>query len=307
MPRYNSQFGFQSYSLVPPAIKMLIAINVIVFVVNALVLPGLSFNGEPLDSMFERMFALMPTGSEMFYPYWQLVTYQFLHGGLGHLFFNMLALWMFGSELEQIWGSARFLVFYLLSGIGGGLLHLAIDAGAPTVGASGAIMGVLVGFGMTFPDRPVMMFPLFIPIPARIFVIIYALIDLYSGFSSSADGVAHFAHLGGAVTGVLLLKFGKRSGLYSKAQQIGDRLFSGKKRQETGFKVVTAKYRDIPVNPTSQTSQNKMFHGGSFFFNGEYITEDTVNIILEKISESGYDSLDQREKDILMEISRRMG
>ncbi|MFM8473017.1 MAG: rhomboid family intramembrane serine protease, partial [Candidatus Kapaibacterium sp.] len=226
MPRYNSQFGFQSYSLVPPAIKMLIAVNVIVFVVDALILPGLSFNGDSLSDMFQRTFALMPSGSEMFYPYWQLVTYQFLHGGLGHLFFNMLALWMFGSELEQLWGSSRFLIYYLLSGIGGGLLHLAIEPGAPTVGASGAIMGVLVGFGMTFPDRPVMMFPLFIPIPARIFVIIYALIDLYAGFSSSSDGVAHFAHIGGAVAGVLLLKFGEKSGLYGAIGRIGDAMSS---------------------------------------------------------------------------------
>ncbi|MFN4768705.1 MAG: rhomboid family intramembrane serine protease [Candidatus Kapaibacterium sp.] len=305
MPRLNNQFGFQSYSLVPPAIKMLIAINVIVFVASALILPGLSFDGESLSNVFERTFALMPQGSEMFYPYWQLLSYQFLHGGLGHLFFNMLALWMFGSELEQIWGSSRFLVYYLLCGIGGGLLHLAIDAGAPTVGASGAIMGVLVGFGMTFPDRPVMMFPLFIPIPARIFVVIYALIDLYSGISSSMDGIAHFAHLGGAITGVLLLKFGERSGFLGSVTRLGDKIFSGSTKSSPGLRVVDAKYRDI--TPAAQTpTQHGMFHGGSFFFNGEYITEDTVNVILDKISATGYDSLDQREKDILLEISRRM-
>ncbi|MFM8180176.1 MAG: rhomboid family intramembrane serine protease [Candidatus Kapaibacterium sp.] len=305
MPRYNSQFGFQSYSLVPPAIKMLIAVNVIVFVVDALILPGLSFNGDSLSDMFQRTFALMPSGSEMFYPYWQLVTYQFLHGGLGHLFFNMLALWMFGSELEQLWGSSRFLIYYLLSGIGGGLLHLAIEPGAPTVGASGAIMGVLVGFGITFPDRPVMMFPLFIPIPARIFVIIYALIDLYAGFSSSSDGVAHFAHIGGAVAGVLLLKFGEKSGLYSAIGRIGDAMSSKRTTSSSGLRVVNAKYRDIPP-VSAPSSQNNIFHGASFFHKGEYVTEDTVNVILEKISATGYDSLDQREKEILMEISRRM-
>ena len=305
MARHNSNFGFQSYSLVPPAIKFLIAVNIIVFLASNIILPSLSYNGESLGNIFDSAFALMPVGSEMFFPYWQLLTYQFMHGGLGHLFFNMLALWMFGSELEQIWGKSRFLMYYLLSGIGGGILHLAIDPAAPTVGASGAIMGVLVAFGMTFPDRPVMMFPLFIPIPARIFVVIYAVIDLYSGLSAAGDGVAHFAHLGGALTGFVLVKFGERAGIFRALERMTDRMSNAQRRSSGGARIINATYRDISA-PSSSTTTS-MFHGGSFFYNGEYITEDTVNIILEKISASGYDSLEQREKDILMEISRRMG
>lgn len=304
MPRYTTQFGFQSNSLIPRAMKTIIIINVVVYVLTSWILPFLSYSGTSLGYVFESFFALKPFDSETFYPYWQLITYQFMHGGFTHLAFNMLALWMFGSELEQIWGSARFVTYYLLSGIGGGILHLVIEPGT-AVGASGAIMGVLVGFGMMFPDRPVMMFPIFIPIPARIFVLLYALIDLFAGFSSSSDGVAHFAHLGGAIAGFLLVKFGESSGLYGFVQRVGQSVSSGRGGAPMGRKVIDAKYRDIPQASTV-ASPSGVFHGGSFFYKGEYITEDTVNIILEKISRSGYDSLDQREKEILMEISRRM-
>ncbi len=255
--------------------------------------------------VFERTFALMPVNSSHFYPYWQLITYQFMHGGISHLFFNMLALWMFGSELEQLWGSQRFLIYYLLCGLGGGALHLWVDASVPTIGASGAIMGVLAAFGMSFPNRPVMMFPLFIPIPAKFFVLIYALIDLYSGFSGSSDGVAHFAHVGGAITGVLLLKFGDKVGIFDAASRLMNSAREGvASRDHTGRKVVEVRYRD--VSSAQSVGSQRMFHGASFFHKGEHITEDVVNGILDKISASGYDSLSQREKDILIEISRRM-
>ncbi len=305
MPSYNGNFRPSPFALVPSAIKILIGINVIVFIISALLPSTIAVDGIPLSAWFELHFALMPQGSEFFYPYWQLISYQFMHGGLSHIFFNMFALWMFGSELEQIWGTNRFLVYYLLCGIGGGVLHLAIGSDAPTVGASGAIMGVLVAFGMTFPDRPVMMFPIFIPIPAKVFVAIYALIDLVAGFGSSSDNIAHFAHLGGAIMGFLLIKFGDRFNIFSTADRLAQAMRSSDSSSQYGGRPVReARYRDIPAVPT--TAQQGMFHGGSFFHKGEYVTEDTVNIILEKISATGYDSLDQREKDILLEISRRM-
>ncbi|MDO5016945.1 MAG: rhomboid family intramembrane serine protease [Porphyromonas sp.] len=149
---------------------------------------------------------------------WQLVTYMFLHGGLGHLFFNMFALWMFGGTLERIWGSWRFLVFFLVTGIGAGLMQelvwfLSVNSYPPyqldwllTIGASGGVFGVLLGFGMMFPNAP--LYIMFIPVPvkAKYFVIGYGLLELFLGVTGTASGVAHFAHLGGMIFGYFLIK-----------------------------------------------------------------------------------------------------
>lgn len=293
----RATFGFGAF--IPPTIKALVGINVAVFLLDWLVLRMLTFHGVSLSQWLVQLFGLMPIGSEYFFPYWQLVTYQFLHGGFWHLFFNMFALWMFGSELNYLWGSRRFLTYYLLSGIGGGILNLLVND-APTIGASGAIMGVLVAYGMTFPDRPVMIFPLFIPIPAKIFVIIYAALDLLSGLTSTDSGVAHFAHLGGALTGFLLLRFGDRWGIFSAAEKLSRPRSSQRPRTP----VEEAEYVDIPWRSGSGTKP--MFHGASFFYKGEYITEETVDRILEKIAERGFDSLTEHEKEILYEVSRRL-
>ncbi len=304
MSRYT-QYRPSPYSLIPPAIKWLIGLNLIVFLLQNLLPDSVGIDGLSLQTWFEVHGALMPMGSEFFYPYWQLITYQFMHAGIGHIFFNMLALWMFGSELEQIWGSVRFIVYYLLCGIGGGLLHIAIGSAGATVGASGAIMGVLIAFGMTFPNRPILMFPFFIPIPAKYFVAMYALIDLVSAASSTSDGIAHFAHIGGAVMGFLLMKFGDRIGIFQAAERFTERMQQqpSHRYDRSSNPVREARFRDVPLSHS--TPPSAVFHGGSFFHKGEYITEDTVDAIYDKINRSGYESLDQREKDILMEISRR--
>ncbi|MFN3306546.1 MAG: rhomboid family intramembrane serine protease, partial [Candidatus Kapaibacteriota bacterium] len=134
------------------------------------------------------------------------------------MFFNLFALWMFGVELETIWGSRKFLTFYILSGVGAGLFQLFIaplfSEPLPTIGASGAVFGVLAAFGFTFPNRPVFMFPIFIPIPAKFFVIFYAGLAFLLGVTGSAGNVAHIAHLGGAFTGFILFKFGDQLGIY---------------------------------------------------------------------------------------------
>ncbi len=296
----KTNFGIGAF--VPPTIKVLVGINVAVFVLDWLVLGMLTYRGIRLDQWVVQLFGLMPIGSDFFFPYWQLVTYQFLHGGFWHLFFNMFALWMFGSELDYLWGSRRFLTYYLLSGIGGGILNLFVSD-APTVGASGAIMGVLVAYGMTFPDRPVMMFPLFIPIPAKIFVIFYAALDLFSGLTATDSGVAHFAHLGGAITGFLLLRYGDRIGIFSIAERLGNSQAS-QRRVTIRHEPVEADFIEIPMRSAPGTKP--IFHGASFFYKGQYITEETVDRILEKINESGFDSLSESEKEILYEVSRRM-
>ncbi|MDW8074600.1 MAG: rhomboid family intramembrane serine protease [Bacteroidota bacterium] len=294
--------GYGGFSaIVSPTIKILVGINVAVFLLDWLVLGMLTYRGIRLDQWIVQLFGLMPIGSEYFFPYWQLITYQFLHGSFWHLFFNMFALWMFGSELDYLWGTRRFLTYYLLAGIGGGVANL-IVTNSPTIGASGAVMGILVAYGLTFPDRPVMIFPLFIPIPAKIFVIIYAALDLFSGLTSTDSGIAHFAHLGGAVTGFLLLRFGDRLGIFSFVERLSQARSSS--RQPWQREPIEAEYIEVPTSMKPGTKP--MFHGASFFYKGEYITEETVDRILEKIAESGFDSLSDREKDILYEVSRRM-
>jgi membrane associated rhomboid family serine protease len=155
----------------------------------------------------EQYFALWPAGE--FFHVWQLVSYFFLHGGIEHILFNMLGLIMFGADLERVWGQRKYLAYILVSTIAAGLTQLAATAYTgdvfPTVGASGGIYGLLLAFALTFPNRVVT--PLFPPIPmrARTFAVVFAGIELFSGITGTASGVAHFAHLGGMVGGFILL------------------------------------------------------------------------------------------------------
>ena len=138
---------------------------------------------------------------------WQLATYLFLHGGLGHIFFNMFALWMFGSELERYWGPRAFLKFYLVTGVGAGILSVLADplGLAPTIGASGAIYGVLMAYGMMFPNRYVYLYFL-VPIKVKYFVGVLGLIAFFSSLNAPGSTIAHVAHLGGMVVAFLYLK-----------------------------------------------------------------------------------------------------
>ncbi len=162
-------------------------------------------------------FALFPLGSGQFMP-WQLVTYAFLHGGVGHLFFNMLGLWMFGSELERLWGQKRYAQFLLAGVLAAAVAQIIFNwvsgSNNPTVGASGALFALLLAFGMLFPNRIIM--PLFPPIPmkARTFVMVFGGIELLMGsglldslLGSGGGNIAHFAHLGGMVGGFLMIRY----------------------------------------------------------------------------------------------------
>jgi len=183
----------------PPITQALILINVAVFCLDQIL----------FGPWFTQLFALWPIG-ERFLP-WQVVTYAFLHGGIGHLFFNMLGLWMFGAELEQLWGPKRFIQFYVSSVLAAALTQLVVAAVLqspyPTVGASGGLFGLLLAFGMLFPNRTIM--PLFPPIPmkARTFVMVFGAIELALGFAAPTGGVAHFAHLGGMLGGWLTIRY----------------------------------------------------------------------------------------------------
>ena len=187
-----------TFSIFPPAVKHLLIINGLFFV-------GLGTPG--VGQFLFKYGALWPLGSGMFEP-WQLVSYMFLHGGLGHVFFNLFALWMFGQAIENYWGTKRFVWFYFLTGIGAAVLHMFIGAGgAPTVGASGAVYGILLAFGMMFPERPIMLLFPPIPIKAKYFVAIFGGIELLNGVLGTQTGVAHFAHLGGMIVGYILIKY----------------------------------------------------------------------------------------------------
>ena len=172
------------------------------------------------DAMTLR-FALWPIHNGLYAPpfeYWQLITYAFLHGGLTHLAFNMFALYMFGSEIERLLGTRRYLVYYFVCVMGAALAQLLVaqlQGGdpEPTVGASGGIFGLLLAFGLAFPKRKlILLFPP-IPMPAWLFVTLYGLLELFLGVTGSQAGVAHFAHLGGMAAGFLLILYWRMRGL----------------------------------------------------------------------------------------------
>jgi len=158
------------------------------------------------------LFALWPLQSGLFRP-WQVLTYGFMHGSWLHIFFNMFAVLMFGSEVERLFGARRYLVYYLLCVVGAALMHLIVVSVAPgmplapTVGASGGVFGLLLAFGMAFPRRQLIIFPIPVPIQAWLAVTLYGAMELYLGVTRTASGVAHFAHLGGMATGFVMIRF----------------------------------------------------------------------------------------------------
>jgi membrane associated rhomboid family serine protease len=196
------------WQLVPPVTRALITTNGLVFLLQ------LVFGGR-----LYSWFALWPLGAEVagpggytgFLP-WQLVTYSFLHGNLLHLLFNMLGLFMFGSDVERLFGRRRFLVYYFASVVAAGIAQLVMSAVSggppyPTIGASGGVFGILLAFGLYFPHRTILLIFPPIPMPARVFVFVYAAIELYLGVTGTQEGVAHFAHLGGMLGGFLLIRY----------------------------------------------------------------------------------------------------
>lgn len=184
----------------PPVTRNLLIANVAVFLLQQ-VMPGVLV-----------WFALWPLGSGMFQP-WQIVTNGFMHGGIAHIAFNMLALYMFGGQIEQTFGRKSYTIYYFTCLIVASLLQLVVlrwfmhDFQTPTIGASGAIFGLLLAFGMMYPHEKVFFMLLPIPIPAWLFVIGYGTLELLSGVLGWMPGVAHFAHLGGMLGGYVLIQY----------------------------------------------------------------------------------------------------
>lgn len=292
--------GFGGFSVFPPVIKNLLIINVAVFFVQILGSEIIVSGDMALSQVLIKYFALIPIGvfsDTTFYP-WQLITYQFMHGGFGHIFFNMFALWMFGMEIENMWGAKKFLTFYLLSGVVAGLCHLFISpllgaAPAPTIGASGAVYAVLIGFALFFPERYIFLYFL-IPIKAK-YLIGFLIVFEFLAINSAHSNIAHLAHLGGALTGFLFIWFDKSSHIDLKAMIKRNRF---KSSASSGSKynifnkdndVQEAKYFDIKDSKDDKLE----------------VTQEEIDRILDKISQSGYQNLTAREKKILFEASKK--
>jgi membrane associated rhomboid family serine protease len=223
-----TDFRMRGFQAIPPVIKNLVILNALVFFAQV------TFENSETIRM-DNLFALHDVHSVFFRPH-QLITYMFMHGSFEHILFNMFALWMFGSVLENHWGSKRFLIFYTVCGLGAGLLHLGVlylemepvmaifrqlppsqqeeilyspsfKVNIATVGASGSVFGCLAAFGWLFPNSLLYIYFLF-PIKAKWFVLIYAGMELWLGIANSAgDNVAHWAHLGGALVGIILVLY----------------------------------------------------------------------------------------------------
>ncbi len=219
---YESSYSPRGFSFLPPVVKNLLIINVLFYLADL----TLSWRGIDLARWLGLHYI---TASD--FHFWQFITYMFMHGNFSHLFFNMFALWMFGYALENYWGGKRFLAYYLITGIGAALcqtgvlaweIHAMSMTYTPeivsqhinqfvTIGASGAVFGILLAFGMCFPNTPIFLYFL-IPIKAKWFVLIYGVIELFAGIGGTADGVAHFAHVGGMIFGFFLIRYWKKHG-----------------------------------------------------------------------------------------------
>jgi len=301
----------------PQVTRNLLLINVIAY----LAMEVLKLQGIDLNNMLGLHFFL----AKDFHVY-QLFTYMFMHGGLMHIFFNMFALWMFGVVIESTWGSRRFLFYYICCGVGAGLTqelaqyvqycvqdlsaYETVNIGTgiismgdylnlwTTVGASGAVYGILLAFGMTFPEERIFIFPLPVPIKAKWFVCFYAAVEVFSAWQQSGDGVAHLAHLGGMLFGFLIIRYWQRHpesyyGGRVKGEEFFDRLKRNwEQRRGTGQADMqahsgTTRETDWEYNERKQKNQEE------------------VDRILDKIRKSGYDSLTKEEKKYLFDQSNQ--
>jgi membrane associated rhomboid family serine protease len=241
----------------------LIIVNVVVFVLQLLFL-----------NRFIVYLGLVPALAVGKFWLWQLVTYMFLHGGFFHLFFNMFVLWMFGSAIEDYWGSSEFLKYYFITGIGAGITNcvFTLHSSIPTIGASGAIFGLLLAYGMAYPDRQIYLYFL-IPIKAKYLVLILGAIELLAIANPGGDGIARFAHLGGLLFGYVYLK--KERFVYEIR-----RLSARSNRQR--------KFKRLRFHEEEEAKER-----------------ERVDAILDKINREGIDSLTHEERDFLRKAGER--
>lgn len=318
----------------PPITKNLIIINVLMFFA---MIVGERW-GVDLTSALGLHFVLASD-----FHFYQLFTYMFMHANVTHIFFNLFMFWMFGRTMETVWGARRFLIFYLVCGLGAGVMQEIVQLGQyyveglylydlvrtnagsismgdylnmwTTVGASGAIYGILLGFGMTFPNERILLLIPPIPIRAKYMVIASIVIELLCGLNASGDNVAHFAHLGGMLFGWLMIRYWRkkdhagRSGFTSweeyrpERTTLGDRIRKKTKGWFERRKDDTDYYKDRGYDhrTPSRTDRDK-----DYDFNARKKAEqEEIDHILEKIKRSGYDSLSDKEKKKLFDAGKK--
>lgn len=299
---------------IPTMTKNLLIVNFLAFVATWV----MEMRGVDLISLFGLHFFM----AEDFRLY-QFVTYLFLHGGFTHIFFNMFALWMFGAVIERVWGPKKFLFYYISCGIGAGLVqeiaqyinYIAMDLSAyqyvaygdtqmltaeflnrwTTIGASGAVYSILLAFGMIFPNERLFIIPFPFPIKAKWLVVGYIAIELFYALSGPGDGVAHTAHLGGMLFGFIMIRYWQKhpggSGNFGRSR--GQEFFDNMKRrfderQHTRWSDKSRQSQDTP------TSEKPKRHN-----------QEEIDVILDKIRKSGYDSLTKEEKKKLFDQSQK--
>jgi membrane associated rhomboid family serine protease len=292
-------FGF---SFFPPVIKNLLIINGVVFFIQIVGQQVGIGSGYTFSDVIMKYFSLIPLegiGSANFYP-WQLITYQFMHGGFGHIFFNMFSLWMFGMEIENMWGSKKFFYYYIICGVSAGIFHLILSPiltglSVPTIGASGAIYGVLIAFGIIFPNRYIFLYFL-IPIKAKYLIAFMILLEIFA-INSVDSTVAHLAHLGGALAGFIFIMFDPNTDAEIKYL----------------FKKTPYRRAAKPFNPfggiKNRFKKKEEVEEAKFYEIKEeenHISQEDIDKILDKISQSGYQNLTEKEKRILFEASKKI-
>lgn len=348
----NTTMRTGGFNLMPPVVKNLLIINGIFFLATVL----LQAKGIDLVSVF----GMHIIGTQAFRP-WQIITYMFMHGSFGHIFFNMFALWMFGSAIENSLGSKKFLIYYLMTGIGAAVVHYLIiyvqlyPVLAPInhflqnpsldsyeyltlhnqipeiqgtlahnfrllqhdstllsditldllavkskllspyviIGASGSVFGLLLAFGMTFPNNYIYVYFL-LPIKAKWFVIIYGAIELIYGISGTSDGIAHFAHLGGMLVGLPILLYW-RKGSGNPFFRFSNPFKKRKRSRQFQKKYATSYETTYSQRPLSDEEYNAR----------KVQEQQTLDEILDKISKNGYESLTRTEKDFLFYYGRK--
>ena len=306
---------------IPTITKNLLIVNVVVFLATYL----FRNMGVDLNNVLGLHFFLAPD-----FHIYQLFTYMFAHGGFSHIFFNMFALWMFGCIVERTWGPKKFLTYYIVCGVGAGLFqelaqfaqfyliaseqlsHFTLaqtmkvaNANAAflnlwtTVGASGAVYGILLAFGMLYPEERIFIFPLPVPIKAKWFVIGYAAIELFMAYSSTGDGVAHLAHLGGMVFGFFLIRYWRRHPDIRYSRRGGQQFFDSMRaswERRTGRKDRGGVF----------TNSANTRHESDWDYNARRKAEqERMDEILDKIRRNGYESLTREEKQQLFDASNR--
>ena len=303
----------------PVVTKNLLIVNFLAFIATWV----LQLRGIDLTSLLGLHFFL----ASDFHVY-QFVTYMFLHGGLTHIFFNMFALWMFGSVIERVWGPKKFLFYYIVCGIGAGFVqeivqyanymvediaaYQYVNAGGvqlstdayinlwTTIGASGAVYAILLAFGMIFPNERLFIIPFPFPIKAKWLVIGYIAIELFSAMSAPGDGVAHMAHLGGMLFGFLLIRY------WQKHPDSSQRF--GRSRGQEFFESMKRRYdqrqQDQRNNRMRAEETQRRRETDEEYNARKRQNQEEIDAILDKIRKSGYDSLTKEEKKKLFDQSR---